>query len=103
MPKKPSYEDMEALVADLGKEARKGGKKDQKKGSPPAAKRGLLSRFRQSEATRQVKELEIQAIERKYKEERKRVQEQEKDVQRLRKTQEAVHEILAEFLKAKKP
>jgi hypothetical protein len=95
-----SFEEMERLVQSLRTDARHGTNrpKKEKKGGFQRL-RHTLSRFFSSEATRKVKELELDAIERKHAKEALRAMELQRHSGRDEAAHRRVEEIVDKYLK----
>ncbi|MEW6665390.1 MAG: hypothetical protein AB1512_09230 [Thermodesulfobacteriota bacterium] len=100
MTDKRSMEEMERLVQGLGRDARQG-KKPPKKAKKDRFQRlkHTLSRFFSSEATRKIKELEVDAIERKHKKETLQAVERRRRSGREEVAQRRVEQIVDKYLK----
>ncbi|MBN1103120.1 MAG: hypothetical protein JXL84_06880 [Deltaproteobacteria bacterium] len=100
MTDKRSLEEIERLVQGLGKDARKGTTRPKKETQSGFQRlRQTLSRFFESEATRKVKELEVDALERKHRKEALKAMELRRRSGKEAAAHQRVEEIVDKYLK----
>jgi hypothetical protein len=100
MTDKKSMEEIERLVQGLGREAQQGKKPPRREKKDRFWRlKQTLSRFFESEATRKVKELELDAIERKHRKEALRARELQRRSGKEAAANRRVEEIVDQFLK----
>jgi hypothetical protein len=100
MTDKHALEEIERLVQGLGKDARQGTSRPQKQQKTRFQRlRQTLSRFFESEATQKVKELELDAIQRKHKKEALKAMELRRRSGKEEEAHRRVEEIVDKYLK----